>query len=141
MPSRKKNQANKVHQAHYGKALRLKADDARAHYDLEIGQPEGKNEIRRGHQRITKQPSALNPITRKPTTSGTACFAKGRIDEAIRQFQENLRLEPDDAQAYNNLGIAYAQNGQIAEVTGQFQEALRLKPDYAAARDNLARVH
>ena len=59
------------------------------------------------------------------------------MDEAIRQFQEALRLKPDYAEAHNNLGIALARKGQIDEAISQFQEALRLKPDYAEAHYNL----
>ena len=37
---------------------------------------------------------------------------KGRIDEAILQYQEVLRLEPDSAHARCNLGIAFGQKAQ-----------------------------
>jgi len=63
---------------------------------------------------------------------------KGQIDEAISQFQEAIRLKPDDAEAHNNLGTALGMKGQTDEAISQFQEALRLKPDYAEARSNLA---
>ena len=35
---------------------------------------------------------------------GVALDKKGQTDEAIRQFQEAIRLKPDDAGAHNNLG-------------------------------------
>ena len=59
------------------------------------------------------------------------------MDDAIRQYQEALRLQPDDAKAHNNLGIAFYQQRRTGEAIRQFQEALRLKPDYAGARKNL----
>jgi Flp pilus assembly protein TadD len=68
---------------------------------------------------------------------GTARLEQGRIDEAIRQFQEAIRLKPDYAEAHNNLGAALDKQGQIDEAIRQFQEALRLKPDYAEAHNNL----
>ena len=46
---------------------------------------------------------------------GVALDKKGQIDEAIRQFQEALRLKPDYADAHNNLGIALGQKGQTDE--------------------------
>ena len=58
------------------------------------------------------------------------------MDEAIREYQEALRLQPDDAKAHNNLGIALDQKGQLDEAIRQYQEAIRLKPDYALAHNN-----
>ena len=62
---------------------------------------------------------------------------KGQIDEAIRQYQEAIRLKPDYAEAHNNLGVALGGKGQMDEAIRQFQEAIRLKPDYAEAHYNL----
>jgi len=68
---------------------------------------------------------------------GETLANKGRIGEAISQFQEALRLKPDDAHAHNNLGNAFLNTGRIDEAISQYQEAIRLKPDYAEARYNL----
>jgi len=68
---------------------------------------------------------------------GCAIIGKGRIDEAIGQFQEAVRLNPGYAAAHNELGSALDKKGQIDEAISELQEALRLKPDYAAAHDNL----
>jgi Flp pilus assembly protein TadD len=68
---------------------------------------------------------------------GNALRGKGQIDEAIRQFQEAIRLKPDFTRAYNNLGAALLEKGQIDEAISQFQERVRLKPDDADAHNNL----
>ena len=78
------------------------------------------------------QPSPGTQIAGWPTT----CLApiltrKGQTDEAISQYQEGLRLKPDYAGAYSNLGVALARKGQMDEAISQYQEALRLKPDFA----------
>ena len=65
----------------------------------------------------------------------------GRVAEAIREYQELLRLNPNDAQVHNGLGVALAQTpGRMPDAVVQFQTALRLKPDYVEARNNLARA-
>ena len=68
---------------------------------------------------------------------GYALYVKGHLDEAIRQFQEAIRLEPDHTDAHNNLGYAFYVKGQMDEAIRQYHEALRLNPDDADAHSNL----
>ena len=68
---------------------------------------------------------------------GNALLKQGQADEAIREYQEAIRLKPDYAGAHNNLGTTLYQKGQIDEAVRQFQEAIRLKPDEAEAHFNL----
>jgi len=68
---------------------------------------------------------------------GTALEKKGQINEAIRQYQEALRLKADSIEARNNLGVALGRKGQMDEAIKQFQEAIHLKPDDAPSYNNL----
>jgi tetratricopeptide (TPR) repeat protein len=61
----------------------------------------------------------------------------GRLLEAISQYEQALRLKPDDAQAHSNLGVALRRIGRNEEAIAQYNEALRLKPDDAEALYNL----
>ncbi len=83
-----------------------------------------------------------NPVTQllRITQSGSALLEKGQTDEAIRQYQEAVRLKPDYAEAHNNLGVALDTNGQTDEAIRELQEALRLKPDFAEAYYNLGKA-
>ncbi len=68
---------------------------------------------------------------------GEALDKKGQTDEAIRQYQEAIRLKPAFAEAHNNLAAALDARGQTDEAIGHYQEAIRLKPAFAEAHNNL----
>jgi serine/threonine-protein kinase len=68
---------------------------------------------------------------------GTLLHIQGKVDEAMAEFREALRLEQDFAGAHNNLGIALRDKGQLDEAIVEFREALRLKQDYAEAHNGL----
>ena len=48
-----------------------------------------------------------------------------------------MRLRPDSAEAYNNLGVANAARGMATEAAACYEQAVQLKPDYVAAHLNL----
>ena len=68
---------------------------------------------------------------------GDAFLKKGRIDEAMTQFQKVLQIKPDDAKAHYNLGNALLQKGRVEEAITHYQEALQIEPDDAAIHGNL----
>ena len=74
-----------------------------------------KGQTGRGHPPIpgSHPPDRMTPTP--TTTSGAALDQKGQMDEAIRQFQEALRLKPDHAEAHYNLGVALGKQGQTDE--------------------------
>ena len=61
----------------------------------------------------------------------------GRLDEAIAQYRKVLKIQPDFAEAHNNLGNALKGRGQIEEAMAQYQEAVKIDPDLAEAHNNL----
>ena len=69
---------------------------------------------------------------------GRAWFAQGRMDEAIREFQEVVRLNPGFAEAYNILGRAFDAEGRVDEAIACYQKALEIRPDYIVAHINLS---
>jgi tetratricopeptide (TPR) repeat protein len=68
---------------------------------------------------------------------GDALGKKGRLDEAIRQYQAALRLTPGYALPHLSLGMLLVKQGRMGEAIRQFQEGVRLEPDNPQARNNL----
>ena len=47
-----------------------------------------------------------------------------------------LRINPEDADAHFNLGIAYRKSGKCQEAIEAYKQAIRINPDFAMAHDN-----
>jgi tetratricopeptide (TPR) repeat protein len=61
----------------------------------------------------------------------------GRIDEAIAEFRQSLRLNNLSAPTHYNLGYALSARGRRDEAMAELEDALRIDPDYALAHNNL----
>ncbi len=63
----------------------------------------------------------------------------GRLDDAIRECREAVRLDPGFAFAHNNLGAALAKlPGHSEDALAEYEEAVRLQPEFPEAHVNLA---
>jgi len=68
---------------------------------------------------------------------GHTMFQQGRTEEAVAQFDQALRIHPDQAEAHYNLGVALAQQGRAQEAIAEYREALRIDPTDIFAHNNL----
>jgi len=62
---------------------------------------------------------------------------QGKIDEAIALYKSGLKLDPNRAEAYNNLGICYGKKKQIKKAQEAYEMAIRLKPRFPEVYNNL----
>jgi len=68
--------------------------------------------------------------------SGISRNGKGQYDEAIRDFNEAIRLNPNVAVYYSNRGYSYLEKGQHDEAIRDCTEAIRLNPNRVEAYNN-----
>lgn len=61
--------------------------------------------------------------------SGYTLLERGWIDDAIQQFQQAIRQQPDSVPAHLGLAIAYRRAGRDADAWQTYQQALRLAPN------------
>lgn len=68
---------------------------------------------------------------------GLTLLHAGQVPAAIEQFQQAIKLNPLDAETFNNLGTAYHRLGDVRQAGGCYQQALKCRPDYPEAHYNL----
>ena len=59
------------------------------------------------------------------------------LNAAIAEWKKVLELDPRNAKAHNNLGVALQWQGNLAEGTAHLQKALELDPSISEADTNL----
>ena len=65
---------------------------------------------------------------------------KKKFDEAIKNFKQAIKINPNYAQAENNLGVAYQNLNKFNESISCYKRAIKLKSDYAEPCNNLGVV-
>jgi len=93
---------------------------------------------------------ALSPLAVKSLSAsekGDALFKRaelamgmnrrGRVEPAIQDLTEAVKLNKDNAKAFCLLGECYEANKMIAEAKDAYEEALRLQPELASAKEKL----
>jgi predicted TPR repeat methyltransferase len=68
---------------------------------------------------------------------GRALFTQGKVDEAIKAFQDAIGIDPNYAPAHNNLGVVYWSQNKRKEASECFCRAVSIHPNYAEAWNNL----
>jgi tetratricopeptide (TPR) repeat protein len=91
-------------------------------------QSQGQNQAKAATEAEANQKVYLDAIR-----EGNAAYSAGSFDKAIVNFDEAIRLHPDDASAFNSRGKAYAQKGNLYRAIADYNEAIRLKPNFATA--------
>ena len=83
---------------------------------------------------------ALDPSARSYVFMGLSYRHLGRFDEAMKYFQEGLKLDPHNASCLFNIGYIEERQGNYARADQLFQQALRANPDFSEALLELANL-
>src|SRR5213596_710729 len=66
---------------------------------------------------------------------GRSLVATGKLEEAIKAFQNALNLSPSFANAHRNLALALARSGRLQEALIHLGDAARLEPENATVHN------
>ena len=72
---------------------------------------------------------------------GASAYQRHMPLKAIKAYQKALLINPDYAEAYNNMGVALRDLGKIDEAKKIFNKAILIKPDYVEAYNNLGNAY
>jgi len=76
---------------------------------------------------------------------GLALEHQGQFDEAIKQFQRVLGIDPKSAKAYNNIGEAWIGKAELTKAppdkaVAAYRRAIEVDPSYSRSYNNLGLV-
>ena len=97
----------------------------------------------RKHEELS--PSGLTAAARRKlcealVARGEAWSAKNAEERARSLFRDALRIDPNHAPAWNNLGVLYVSAGEPRRARAFLERAVALDPNDVSARENLAAV-
>ena len=62
---------------------------------------------------------------------------KGNVDAAMDCYKQAIKLNPNYADSYNNIGNLFAIKGNLEAATDFYKQAIKINPNFAAAYNNL----
>jgi len=73
--------------------------------------------------------------------AGASNAALMQFDAAIDSYKQALKIKPDYADAYFNMGIAIKDKGDLEAAIDSYKKAIKIKPDYAEAYINICEAY
>ena len=131
-------------QAFFELALQDDPESAEALYGLGSAylKKEQRQEARQSFERAVKLPATYPDTLPKAWNNlGLLAAEEGRMTDAIQNFQQALRLNPDYLVPLENLGNAYRQQRQWDQARAAFERALTVNPESPGANYGLAMVY
>jgi tetratricopeptide (TPR) repeat protein len=97
-------------------------------------------------ERMFRKAISLNWSNPQPHIQlGLALEHQGKFDEAIKQFQRVLGIDPKSAKAYNNIGEAWIGKAELTKAppdkaVAAYRRAIEVDPSYSRSYNNLGLV-
>jgi tetratricopeptide (TPR) repeat protein len=82
-------------------------------------------------QGCTFQGPVKEIITEKSIARANTYMQEGKYEDAITYYTKALKVNPKDAIAYNNRGIAWGKKGDYDNAIADFTKAVEIDPQFA----------
>lgn len=116
---------------------RGRASDAAEHFMAALKINPAREDAYRGLQ-LARRQQPLKPKAMDHCIRGIQLEMGGNVQGAIDQYQKAVEINPDFADAYLDLGMAYTKLGQTDDAIGEYQAAIQIEPNMLDAHSNLA---
>jgi Flp pilus assembly protein TadD len=73
-------------------------------------------------------------------TLGYTLLSSGSVSDAIKVFEANVALYPDDWNAYDSLGEGYMNAGRKEEATANYRKSIQMNPKNDNGRKMLEKL-
>jgi tetratricopeptide (TPR) repeat protein len=83
--------------------------------------------------------SPKDPVLRNKT--GIAYHQLQQLDQALKAYQQAVKLKPDYHEAVNNIGTIYYTKKSYRRAIGQYRKAIALAPEQASIHSNLGMAY
>lgn len=125
--------------AAYQKAIELRPDYARAHYNLAV-ELEKQKKLDEAIAQYTRAIELDPDNVQAHYNLGNCYLTQRRLAEAVEQYSIVLNLNPRHAAALTNRGAVYLLAGQIDAAIADFRTALSIDPDSVPAQKGLSKA-
>jgi len=69
---------------------------------------------------------------------GDKLRGRGKLEEAVKAFEQGLMIDPDHLQSLNDMGIALHDLGRTEDALAAYRRVLGIDPDYVYSLNNIA---
>ena len=78
---------------------------------------------------------------KKHLATGYKLYRRGIYRKALQEFDQAIRIDPNNTKAYFWRGRVYGKREQFDDAISDFKKVIELKPDYVEAYDNLGWIY
>ncbi len=96
---------------------------------------EHKEAVRHFEESIAMYPRSTGE--KRFVSLGEGYYLLNKKEEALQSFKKALELNPDNYEAWNNIGVLMWSVNKLEDAYKYFKKALDIKPDYKEARTNI----
>jgi len=134
--------------AEFGSAIQLDSRFAPAYAGLGeaywIGyqqQNRGKDWLTKASDNCEKSLTVAPDLAEGHTCVGNVLFGTGKYEDAVKQYQQALELDPSSDYALGQLADAYQKVGNPAAAEADYRKAIALRPNYWAVYSGLGALY